>query len=176
MLGLKLIHVSQTSVTVPPFPPTTTNWPRSHKSCNEPGIVVHDDVIKWKQFPRNWSLCGDFTGLGEFPTQRPVTRSFDIFFDLRLNKRLSKQPCGWWFETPSWSLWRHCNGLAGLRLMPAKGDTDEYSSLVCVAYVFYADCRLSLIASRFLYYKLMNMDMPASNILVWAGFISTRKT
>ena len=25
----------------------------------------------------------------EFPTQRPVTRSFDIFFDLRLNKRLS---------------------------------------------------------------------------------------
>ena len=31
------------------------------------------------------------------------------FFDLRLNKRLSKQPWGWWFETPSWSLWRHCN-------------------------------------------------------------------
>ena len=30
---------------------------------------------------------------GEFPTQRPVTRSFDVFFDLRLNKRLSKQ---WW--------------------------------------------------------------------------------
>ena len=46
-------------------------------------------------------LCGEFTGLGEFPTQRPVTRSFDVFFDLRLNKRLSKQPWGWWFETPS---------------------------------------------------------------------------
>ena len=27
---------------------------------------------------------------GEFPTQRPVTRSFDVFFDLRPNKRLSK--------------------------------------------------------------------------------------
>ena len=40
-------------------------------------------------------LCGEFTGLGEFPTQRPVTRSFDVFFDLRLNKRLSKQPRGW---------------------------------------------------------------------------------
>ena len=53
-------------------------------------------------------LCGEFTGPGEFPTQRPVTRSFDVFFDLRLNKRLSKQPGGWWFETPSWSLWRHC--------------------------------------------------------------------
>ena len=39
---------------------------------------------------------------GEFPAQRPVTR--------RPNKRLSKQPWGWWFETPSWSLWRQCNG------------------------------------------------------------------
>ena len=54
-------------------------------------------------------LCGEFTGPGEFPAQRPVTRSFDIFFDLCLNKRLSKQPRGWWFETPSWSLWRHRN-------------------------------------------------------------------
>ena len=54
-------------------------------------------------------LCGEFSGPGEFPTQRPVTRSFDVFFDLCLNKRLSKQPWGWWFETPSWSLWRQCN-------------------------------------------------------------------
>ena len=54
-------------------------------------------------------LCGEFTGPGDFPTQRPVTRSFDVFFDLRLNKGLSKQPWGWWFETPSWSLWRQCN-------------------------------------------------------------------
>ena len=37
-------------------------------------------------------LCGEFTGPGEFPAQRPVTRSFDVFFDLRPNKRLSKQP------------------------------------------------------------------------------------
>ena len=56
-------------------------------------------------------LCGEFTGPGEFPTQRPVTRSFDVYFDLRLNKRLSKQPWGWWFETPSWSLWRQRNGV-----------------------------------------------------------------
>ena len=46
---------------------------------------------------------------GEFPSQRPVTRSFDVFFDLRLNKRLSKQSWDWWFETPSWSSWRHRN-------------------------------------------------------------------
>ena len=60
-------------------------------------------------FRETGPLCGEFTGPGEFPTQRPVTQSFDVFFDLRLNKRLSKQPRGWWFETPSWSLWRQCN-------------------------------------------------------------------
>ena len=47
--------------------------------------------------------------IGELPTQRPETRSFDIFFDPLLNKRLSKQPWCWWFETPSRSLWRHCD-------------------------------------------------------------------
>ena len=46
---------------------------------------------------------------GEFPTERPVTRSFHVSFDLRLNKRLSKQQWGWWFEAPSWSLWLQCN-------------------------------------------------------------------
>ena len=40
---------------------------------------------------------------------RPVTRSFDIFFALHLNKRLSKQSWVWWFETPSLSLWSHCS-------------------------------------------------------------------
>ena len=55
-------------------------------------------------------LCGKFTGPGELPWQRPVTRSFDVFIDLRLNKRLSKQPAWcWWFEMPSRSFWRHCN-------------------------------------------------------------------
>ena len=46
---------------------------------------------------------------GEFPTQRPVTLSFDVYFDLRPNKRLSKQSWGWWFETPWRPFWRHRN-------------------------------------------------------------------
>ena len=46
---------------------------------------------------------------GEFPAQRPVTRSFDVIFDLRLNKPLSKQSWGWWFETLSPPLWRQSN-------------------------------------------------------------------
>ena len=48
---------------------------------------------------------------GEFPAQRPVTQSFDVFFDLCPNKRLSKQSWGWWVERPSGSLWRHSNEL-----------------------------------------------------------------
>ena len=56
------------------------------------------------------ALCvGTSPVTGELSVQRPVTRSFDVFFDLRLNKRLSKQSWGCWFETPSRSSWRHRN-------------------------------------------------------------------
>ena len=58
------------------------------------------------------ALCaGNSPVPGEFPAQRPVTRSFDVFFDLRLNKPLSKQWWGWWFETLSSPSWRQCNVL-----------------------------------------------------------------
>ena len=40
-----------------------------------------------------------------------MTLSFDVFFDLRLNKRLSKQSRRRRFETSSCSLWHHCNGI-----------------------------------------------------------------
>ena len=69
-----------------------------------PKSMLHDDIIKWKHF-----CAGNSPVNGEFPTQRPVTRSFDAFFDLWLNKRLSKQSWGWWSEMPSHSLWCHCN-------------------------------------------------------------------
>ena len=52
------------------------------------------------------ALCeGNSPVPGEFSSQRPVTRSFD----LRLNKWMSKQSTRWWFETPSCPLWRHYN-------------------------------------------------------------------
>ena len=58
------------------------------------------------------AICaGKSPGTGEFPTPRPVTRGCDVFFDLCLNKRLSKQSWGWWLESLSCPLWRHCNGL-----------------------------------------------------------------
>ena len=55
------------------------------------GFNPNDDVIKWKHFPRYWPFVRGFhRSPVKFPSQSPVTRSFDGFFDLRLNKRLSK--------------------------------------------------------------------------------------
>ena len=83
------------------------------RSCNVTIMnprFMHDDVIKWKTFSALLALCAVNSPVtGEFSSQRPETRSFDVFFDLCLNKRLSKQSWGWWFETPSCPLWRHCN-------------------------------------------------------------------
>ena len=63
-----------------------------------------------EKFSASLAICaGNSPVTGKFSAQRPVTRNFDVFFDLRLNKRLSKQSWGWWFETPLHSLWRHRN-------------------------------------------------------------------
>ena len=91
MLGLKLNHVSK----------------RGHSAL----------AMAWwrhqmEKFSALLAICAGNTPVtGEFPAQRAVTRSFDVFFDLRLNKRLSKQWWGWWLGTPSRPLWRHCNWL-----------------------------------------------------------------
>ena len=68
----------------------------------------------WRHQMRTFSAllaisAGNSPVTSEFHAQRPVTRIFDVFFGRRLNKRLRKQSWGWWFETPSSSLWRHCN-------------------------------------------------------------------
>ena len=51
------------------------------------------------------------------------TGSFDVFFDLRLNKRLSKQSWGWWLETLSRPLWRHRNEISSCRPSSLWGHT-----------------------------------------------------
>ena len=68
---------------------------------------------------------------GEFPAQRPVTRSFDVFFDLRLNKPLSKQSWGWWFETLSCSLWRHYNGSNDFLIFSYRRDPEFDKEAPC---------------------------------------------
>ena len=63
-----------------------------------------------ESFSALMTVCeGNSLVTGDFPSLSPVTRSFDVFFDLRLNKRFSKQSRYRWFETPSRLLWRHCN-------------------------------------------------------------------
>ena len=73
-------------------------------------VFLHDDVIKWKHFPRNWPFV---RGIHRFPVNSPHKGQWRgaLMFSLicSLNKRLSKQSWGWWFETLSRSLWRHCN-------------------------------------------------------------------
>ena len=73
------------------------------------------------------ALCaGNSPVTGESPSQRPVTRSIDVFFDLHLNKRLSKPSWGWWFETPSRSLWRHCKVLLSTDSQTRHQDSRTY--------------------------------------------------
>ena len=69
------------------------------------------------------AICvGNSLITSEFPTQRPVMRRFDAFFDLHLNKGLSKQWGGWWFEMPSRPLWCHCNAMC-IITFPLKHST-----------------------------------------------------
>ena len=83
--------------------------PRHWPLCGE-FTGDHDDVIKWKYFPRYWPFV---RGIHRSPVNSPHKGqrggALMFFFDLCLNKRLSKQSWGWWFETLSHPLWRHCN-------------------------------------------------------------------
>ena len=88
-------------------------WKLLQEYCT---CIEHSSIPWWRHQKETFSallaICaGNSPVPGEFPTQRPMTRSFDVFFDLRPNKRLSKQRWGWWVETPSCPLWRHCNAM-----------------------------------------------------------------
>ena len=78
-------------------------------------VIVCIGVTSWRHqmeaFSALLAICARNSPVpGEFPTQRPVTQSFDVFLDLRLNKRLSKQSWGRWFERLSRTFWRHRYG------------------------------------------------------------------
>ena len=94
----------------------TMAWCPPQPQCYANGITYGEGELPWwrhqmETFSALLAICaGNSPVNGEFPAQRPVTRSFDVFFDLRLNKRLSKQSWGWWFETLSLPLWRNCIG------------------------------------------------------------------
>ena len=82
---------------------------------NQPSTTCLYILLSWWRhqmeiFSALLAICaGNSPVTGEFPTQRPVTRTFDVFFELCPNERLSKQLWGWWFGTLSSPLWRHRN-------------------------------------------------------------------
>ena len=89
----------------------TQHW-KSHKGAL---WLPEEYSLPWwrhqmETFSRLLAFCaGNSPVTGEFPSQRPVTRIFDVFFDLRLNQWLNKQWRHRKFETLSCSLWRHFN-------------------------------------------------------------------
>ena len=102
----------------------TYNWRHYWIAMTQPGLILTRCIIKRycmshvqrmmtssnETFSALLALCaGNSPVPDEFPSQRPMRRSFDIFFDLCLNKQLSKQSRRWWFETPPCPLWHHCN-------------------------------------------------------------------
>ena len=87
---------------------------KSYKSCIKQWPTGPYALSWWRHQMETFSallaICAGISPVtGEFPAQRPVTRSFDVFFELRLNKRLSWHSWGWWFGTPLCQLWRQCN-------------------------------------------------------------------
>ena len=74
--------------------------------------LFHDDGIKWKHFSRYWPFVrGIHRSPVNFPHKGQGRGSLMFSLICALNKQLSKQSWGWWFETPSRLLWRHCNVL-----------------------------------------------------------------
>ena len=102
--------------------------------------ITFDDRSWWrhqiKTFSALLAICtGNSPVPGELPAQRPVTRSFHVFFDLRLNNPLSKHSWGWWFETLSRPLWRHCNVWQVLQLVMDM--VNDINLPVCYIFVTY---------------------------------------
>ena len=59
-------------------------------------------------------LCGEFTGQRWIPRTKVSDTKLWCFLWSVLNKRLSKQWWGWWFDMLSLPLWRHSNGLTDI--------------------------------------------------------------
>ena len=99
---------------VKPFRRWSSKSKHNNHAYHSRKVLYHYDVIKWKHLPRNWPFV---RGIHRSPW-RPVTRSFDVFFDLHQYQQWSKQWGGRWFETPCFSFWPHCNVCDGeMRIM-----------------------------------------------------------
>ena len=123
-------------------------------------MCPHDDIIKWKHFPCYWPFMRGIQVTGGFLSQMPVIQSFDVFFDLRLNKQSRLR----WFETPSRSLY-HCNEMGW--------------NITQFMFLPYAVCKCSIfptkimqISCAFFFVWLFNQFLPLSPP-GWRGIVVT---
>ena len=126
---------------------------------------------------------GNSLDTSEFPTQRPVTWSFGVFFELRLNQQLSKQWGRRWFETPSCSLWHYCNDSVSVTKGTASTRCNR-SSWTC--YTISLSNLVTVVSDNVLYIPFDNrlqheiqdfsqIEYPWRNCGVIIGHIKTRK-
>ena len=72
--------------------------------------IYHDDVIKWKHFPRYWPFVqGIHWSSVNSPHKGQWRGALVSSLICAWISGWAKQSWGWWFETPSHQLWRHCN-------------------------------------------------------------------
>ena len=127
----------------------TTNWTPPRTQDTNQGRVFMMTSSNGTLFRVTGPLCGEFSSpvTGEFHAQRTVTRSFDVFFDLRPNERLSKRWWCWRLETPSRPLWRRCNVLTKIAvkhdmsgwIFPNMAPANHYS---CHVWLCHFDCEI----------------------------------
>ena len=114
--------------------PANSMWLRAQKGT-PPHVQVmrvshlwHDDIIKWKHFPRYWPFV---QGIQRSPVNSPHKgqwRGALMFYLIcALNKRLSKHSWGWWFKTPSLPLWRHYDKIP--TILPDGNNFDVVTSM-----------------------------------------------
>ena len=115
-------------------------------------------------------LCGVFTGHRWIPIQRLVTRSLVFSLFCALNKRLSKQMWGWWFQTPTRSLWRHINDkLTGTK--PQQNTTKDAKCAYFVGCI--VQCLMSIVRYPFFFFFFFNIGVMSHTKglrpnIVWA--------
>ena len=124
-----------------------------------------DDVIKLKHFPCYWPFV---RGIHRSPVNSPHKGQWRwaFIFSLicALNKRLSNQTWGWWFEKLSRPLWRHCN-LMACRLFRRKTVIRTNADILPITLYLISPCtkwppfRRRYFQTRFREWKVLYFDL-----------------
>ena len=135
-----LFHNQAQSLSLPSVSDIITQWVKGRREQCYYSFAKSESTGSWirglwrrhqmETFSELLAICaGNSPVSGEFLAQRPVTRRFNVFCDLRQNKRLSKQSWGWWFETLSCPLRRHRNATQVLQIPEAPSALDDKTDI-----------------------------------------------